>query len=76
MSFEADGAYPVQGERPVERHFADESAETWAKSDTIDVEVINEWLPTDPARSIEAILIVLFVISGFGLAAWVVASFG
>lgn len=47
---------------------------TLAMYDAVDIELVEEWLPRDPARSVEALLIILFVIFGCGLAAWVIAA--
>ncbi|WP_298287846.1 hypothetical protein [Novosphingobium sp.] len=39
-----------------------------------DIEIVQDWIPTDPARSIEAILIAVFLVCGWLLALWVYAS--
>lgn len=47
---------------------------TIAASDVIEIELVQEWLPRDPAHAAEAIVIMLFVMFGCGLAVWVMAS--
>lgn len=47
---------------------------TAVASDVIEIELVEEWLPRDPARTPEAIVIMLFVVFGCGLAVWAMES--
>lgn len=74
MSLDSHEGWPGLDESSSRGIISSGPNKTPAMSDAIDIEVVDEWLPGDAARSVEAILISLFLISGFGLAGWVLAS--